>query len=186
MSCGNCHDPHGADPAQYRNLVLRPGTASVDLNVTYSTADTIVDVKQAVITPTSTQYSMGNIKFNEPDSTGSAYGDWCQGCHTLFHGDTSNTEMYVAPDWVRHPTCDVNLSTVDYGGYSGLTNQVQVMNEGAVLADTATPSCFTCHKAHGNQNPFGMLYMSGSGTLSEEGDDGGSPSTYADTCRQCH
>ena len=47
-----------------------------------------------------------------------------------------------------------------------------------------TPSCFSCHKAHGNKNPFGLIYMSGTGTVTEQGDTGGR--ALEDLCRQCH
>ncbi len=35
-----------------------------------------------------------------------------------------------------------------------------------------TPSCMSCHKSHGNQNAFGLIYMVGTGTVTEQGDDG--------------
>jgi hypothetical protein len=41
----------------------------------------------------------------------------------------------------------------------------------------------SCHKAHGNQNSFGLIYMSGTGTVTEEGDDG---VQAKDLCKQCH
>jgi hypothetical protein len=45
-------------------------------------------------------------------------------------------------------------------------------------------SCMSCHKAHRNRNPFGLLYMSGRGQLTEEGDTGGGK--YIHLCQQCH
>ena len=35
----------------------------------------------------------------------------------------------------------------------------------------ATPGCVSCHKAHGNQNPFGLFYLgrTPSGTPNEQG-----------------
>lgn len=41
----------------------------------------------------------------------------------------------------------------------------------------------SCHKAHGNRNPFGLIFMTGTGaTVTEDGDGG----VYKDLCRQCH
>ena len=45
-----------------------------------------------------------------------------------------------------------------------------------------TPSCFSCHKGHGDKNAFGLIFMAGTGTVTEEGDGG----QYRDLCRQCH
>lgn len=178
LNCANCHDPHGGPTSQYRNLLLRPGGVGSDLTVTYGTTDATTDVKQTAITPTSTQYNLANIKFNEPSATASGYAAWCQGCHTNFHGSAN---VGSAGSRTKHPAADANLSLVDFARYDGLTNKVQVMY-GSSLDNTATPSCFSCHKAHGNQNAFGLIYMSGTGTVSEQGDGG----VYRDLCRQCH
>jgi hypothetical protein len=40
----------------------------------------------------------------------------------------------------------------------------------------------SCHKSHGNQNAFGLIFMSGTGTITDNGDGG----AYRDLCRQCH
>jgi hypothetical protein len=56
-----------------------------------------------------------------------------------------------------------------------------------------TPSCFTCHKSHGNKNGFGLIWFVDNTTtgpnppatptdITEEGDGG----AYRDLCRQCH
>jgi hypothetical protein len=38
-------------------------------------------------------------------------------------------------------------------------------------------------KGHGNQNAFGLIYMLGTGTVTEQGDDG---VDARNMCRQCH
>jgi len=69
--------------------------------------------------------------------------------------------------------------------YASLGNRVPTMSpSGAWPAQDNAVSCMSCHKAHGNGNPFGLLYMSGQGQLTEEGDTGGSH--YIDLCHQCH
>ena len=54
---------------------------------------------------------------------------------------------------------------------------------GTVADGTVTPSCMSCHKGHGNANPFGLIFMTGSGANVTENGDGG---VYKDLCRQCH
>ena len=98
-----------------------------------------------------------------------------------------------ATPWKRHPTADVNIgesgTSTTYisslARYNTVTNKVKVMDsQGTWLGTntTLTPSCFSCHKAHGNKNPFGLIFMNGTGTRTEEGDGG----AYKDLCRQCH
>lgn len=55
---------------------------------------------------------------------------------------------------------------------------------GAWPARDNTVSCISCHKGHGNRNSFALLYMSGRGQVTEEGDSGGRQ--YIDLCHQCH
>jgi hypothetical protein len=49
-----------------------------------------------------------------------------------------------------------------------------------------TPSCQSCHKAHGNQNPDGLILLSGTGPLTEEGDLDGVAAGLTSLCAQCH
>ena len=51
-------------------------------------------------------------------------------------------------------------------------------------AADVTPTCITCHKAHGNGNPFGLIFRAGSGAPTEDGDTDGS--SLRDLCGQCH
>jgi hypothetical protein len=106
----------------------------------------------------------------------------------------------------RHPAAFVNLNGSTYfrassstrpaAGFAKSLYRPKVMSataawgtQGALLPQTAnftsdlTPSCMTCHKSHGNQNPFGLIYSNGSEELSENGTTGG---TYAQMCQQCH
>jgi len=52
----------------------------------------------------------------------------------------------------------------------------------ATTDKTITPSCFSCHKGHGNNNTFGLIFMGGNSTISEEGDGG----SFRGMCHQCH
>jgi hypothetical protein len=106
-------------------------------------------------------------------------------------GGASGGDAGLAFPWLRHPTSDVNIGqNASYISsltqFNSHTNSVKVMSPSGSwtlpIAAGATPSCFSCHKSHGNKNGFGLIYMAGSGTVTEEGDGG----VYKDLCRQCH
>jgi cytochrome c553 len=213
LNCVNCHAAHGSGGGvtnwnSYRNLAgygtaLGYGqgyisyTNTTDDGVNPLTADIHEDAKSGT---NASHYGVGALAFNEPDVNASAYAGFCKGCHTDFHGAVGGAEIggNADPDpshFVRHPSVTVNIGALG-GGHSSITrfgghvNQVQVMSPAGLKAgsytdtDTdLTPSCFSCHKSHGNQNAFGLIFMLGTGTITEEGDDG------VDTrnmCRQCH
>jgi len=106
----------------------------------------------------------------------------------------------------RHPAAYVNLNGSTYfraanstrpaAGFAKSLYRPKVMSatgawgaQNALLTQTAnftsdlTPGCMTCHKSHGNQNPFGLIYANGSAELTENGNTG---ATYAQMCQQCH
>jgi len=218
LECTDCHSAHGGNAGgnSYRNLGGYGTAVGSALAIPYSRGD--VDgannpadstwVWEQISSGTSAaHYGPGALIFNEPDQTTSSYANFCKGCHTDFHGDIGGPEIGgvgdPAEEFVRHPAAGANIGAVG-GGHSRLStfvghgNQLQVMsptgagpagNYTATDADL-TPSCFTCHKGHGNQNSFGLIFMSGNGTVTEQGDtgpgyDGGSPN-YRDMCKQCH
>lgn len=145
-----------------------------------------------------THYAVTNTDFNEPAATpalyaGSAYAFFCKGCHTDFHGAQGGTEVggTGGEGWLRHPSAVADIGALG-GGHStysrytvaGKTNYVKTMSlTGVWPATDNTPSCFSCHKSHGNDNAFGLIYMSGTGTVTENGDNG---TTVKELCRQCH
>lgn len=204
LQCVTCHSTHGggttgvtytdlADPVtaaangQWRNLTSKPNGSTTPVRLAYvkgATNDPNAEIHEldGTLGQISTHYSVDNVVFNMPDTTKSAYADWCKSCHTAFHGNKSTANMYNGTDWVRHPTADALISTTSTSRWivSG-PNQPKVLVGAA--ANTFTPSCFTCHKSHGNQNAFGLIYMSGTGTVTEQGDDG---TGIRDMCRKCH
>jgi hypothetical protein len=207
LSCTDCHTPHGrssgvpAVPGGYRNLF--PESISYSRGDVEGANDLTRWIFEDASSGTSANhYGYDHLTFNEPVQTQSAYAEFCKQCHTNFHGDVGGTELGGVPfgagyeEFIRHPTTTVNIGALG-GGHSSLTqfvghtNQLQVMSPTGTRAgsytatDTElTPSCFTCHKGHGNQNAFGQIYMTGTGTITEEGDD--PTPTYRERCRQCH
>ncbi len=195
-------DPQGA----YRNLFVDlPSFVSI----TYSRLDVELanDLTKWVFEDASSgvsanHYGYNHITFNEPNAAKSAYGDFCKACHTNFHGDVGGAELGgvdigggLYEEFHRHPTNGSNIGAIG-GGHSSLSrfagkvNQVQVMSPAGKRAGTYTstdtdlsPSCMSCHKSHGNQNAFGLIYMLGTGTVTEQGDAG---VDARNLCRQCH
>jgi len=210
LECVNCHSPHGN--ASYRNL---DGEISP---VTYAkgTNDTTRDVflRSWTLGQIATNYSVDNVDFNEPAATtqnqGSAMAKFCKGCHTDFHGRGGDANMGSTggTGWLRHPTSDADIGKYAAdGAHSSLevfrnkAYRVKVMSpsgdwgaQGSIwpaAPTNLTPTCLTCHKAHGNQNPFGLIFLKGTGPITEEGDADGNSSSNAGVgmrslCAQCH
>ena len=197
LVCTTCHAQHGT--SNYRNLLNRGIFTGDTISYAVGTNDLTKDVFERG----AAQYTEADVDFNEPDTRNSRYGQWCQNCHVDFHGRGGDANMggqaggeggagNPAP-WKRHPVADVNIGTPgatfisSLARYASLTNKVKVMDSQGLWTgtggdNTVTPSCMSCHKAHGDKNAFGLIFMNGSGTRTEEGDGG----VYKDLCRQCH
>lgn len=209
LNCVNCHQQHGyggfvgGGGNPYRNLLYSTGGVN-KAPVTYSVGTNVVttDVFELSAAQGGDHYDIQNVFFNEPDQTASAYGAYCQGCHTNFHGSSSdanmrNTTAAAQTEWYRHPTADANIGQVG-GGHSSLgvfsshLYRVQVMSAAndwgdwgvawAAAPADLTPSCMSCHKAHGNQRAFGLIFATGDANWGENGDG----ANYKALCGQCH
>ena len=198
LICTNCHAQHGT--TNYRNLLNRGIFAGDTLSYAIGTNNLTKDVYEHA----AASYTESDVDFNEPDTRNSRYGKWCQNCHVDFHGQGGDVNMggqaggvtsTNTNPWKRHPVADVNIGESgptatfisNLSRYAGVTNKVKVMDSqglwlGTGTNNTVTPSCMSCHKAHGNKNAFGLIFMKGTGTVTEEGDGG----VYKDLCRQCH
>jgi len=164
-------------------------------------------------------YATANIFFNRIDGTigslktSNKIGSFCATCHANFHGGPGNSPIGGSPGngnlegFLRHPAAQTTIGAsgaAGYGGHSSLTRFVA--NTTKVKANTtnhvtyadASPFCLTCHKAHGNQNPFGLIFLSRNATAFDPGPEGPEqggwdatqPHTtaegYRNLCGQCH
>jgi hypothetical protein len=206
LSCTDCHHQHGyagfGQPfgeTNYRNLVAAPGNASANAFVTYNDGAWGTDPLNTrdVFERMQARYDESQVDYYEPDTTKSVYAEWCGGCHTNFHGDVGGAEIggsKASGGFIRHPSADVNLGDIG-GGHSSMSvfaanvSHVKVLSasgnwDGQGVANDITPSCMSCHKAHGNGNEFGLIYRDGANpTITENGSLGG---VYVDLCNQCH
>jgi hypothetical protein len=202
LKCVDCHDPHGAHPLgnPYRNLLAAPGNRTgAGTIVTYSVGSN--DPSRDVFVRRPGGYAAADVDFNEPFPGGSSMADFCQGCHTEFHGARGGIEVggAMATGWIRHPAGDADIGRaggrhssrrVFSGEWTTKRNYVKVMTNTGNWSPASSqevtdhsPTCLSCHKAHGNMNPFGLIYMGNEGTITEEGTPDG---RYVDLCRQCH
>lgn len=211
LECIHCHTQHGrsatiggVSESMYRNVNFGLVTGST-AGITYAVgaAPTLTkDVWEVSASFGGDHYSPNNVEFNEPDQTKSGYANYCKQCHTNFHGTSAdanmrNTTAPAGTEWVRHPTADVNIGASG-GGHSAMstfkgnlyrtkvmTNSGDWGTQGTAITNTVTdytPSCFSCHKAHGNQNAFGLIFATGAVAIGEEGDG----TNYRQLCGQCH
>jgi len=209
LNCTNCHQQHGYggyghpdNNQQYRNLKSDPGNIGSAWVLYNWDQHGTNDLTKDVFERASAAYDESDVDWNEPDNTTSAIGNWCGGCHTDFHGLVGSAEIggvgTPPTEFVRHPDGGVNIGEVG-GGHSSLTeynlrtNKVKVMSEIGVwdpAGADVTPTCVSCHKAHGTQNSFGLILRSGGGTLTESGDTGAENSPTGPVlehlCGQCH
>lgn len=209
LQCINCHDMHGspgvgatdvagnAVTSAYRNVKLDPAGTASTRSVSYAigTNDGTKDVFEtsAALGSYSTHYTYTNVDFNNPSSGTSGVSEWCSTCHPNFHGSTN---VGAGPTgFIRHPVGGQTIGTpgnssadVFYGGGTK-TNWVKVMSATGAWAPASAaavdgqPFCLSCHKAHGNQNAFGLIQMANTGAVTEEGTAAG---VYQDLCKQCH
>jgi predicted CXXCH cytochrome family protein len=188
LECTDCHGAHGR----------AAGLASTITNGGYR------NLFRETTGFTSISYSRGDVEVSN-DLTRWVFETQSSGNNTNhytdFHGAMGGTEVGGTAitggweDFHRHPAAGANIGALG-GGHSsksrfvGRGNNVQVMSAaghkpGTYVSTDAdlSMSCMSCHKGHGNQNAFGLIYMLGTGTVTEQGDNG---IDARNLCRQCH
>lgn len=163
-------------------------------------------------------YSYGNILYHRSRESGTTpddlqgsnrmVGGVCDACHQLFHGELGGREIggrrgfgsSGASAFTRHPASYVVMRRGG-GASSNLAlfrrneYKVPVLASSEDLGD-AGPFCLSCHKAHGNANPFGLFFLDyktkpGENVPSGFGPEEGSGYRsfmrgYQNLCSQCH
>lgn len=142
----------------------------------------------------------------------------CATCHYNFHGSegTEDGTSVGSKAFLRHPTGGVSITDQTGGRWSSLSyfSNTDLPDGTGLYDDTATsvakvdaaatwtdwntfddtaeagPFCLTCHKAHGNKNPFGLFFLNpADDDVSEEGSalTAGKPDkNFRNLCGQCH
>lgn len=126
-------------------------------------------------------YATANVSFNRNDATtggttrknSNKMDAFCSTCHADFHGGPGDANIGGAPTdleaFLRHPTSQVTIglsATQNHSGvsslskYTGGTARVRTYASDRTGYTDASPGCISCHKAHGNQNPFGLIFLS--------------------------
>lgn len=159
-------------------------------------------------------YDTATVSYNRNDAThgttlsSNRMDTFCGTCHGNFHGgpgDAAIGASAAALDaFIRHPTSQVTIGAAGaqgYGGHSSLSRYVANTTKTRVYANDrtawtdASPGCLSCHKAHGNQNPFGLVFLAGSATIANDNWEGGGWTAtqtqnqmqgYRNMCGQCH
>lgn len=156
-------------------------------------------------------YSNDKVSYNRNDATvgttltSNKMDTFCGACHGNFHGGPADAAIGATAaaldGFIRHPTSQVIIGAAGaqgYGGHSSLTRFVANTTKTKVYAsDTTTwadasPGCVSCHKAHGNQNPFGLVFLNRDAASVDE--QGGYKALqtadlqqgYRNLCGQCH
>jgi hypothetical protein len=221
LECISCHLQHGSQTV-YRNLGPRTAAfqPTYTINATNDTTKDVWVAIPAGYTANSGSaatfnpyYDAANIGYNKTNpakpagslmQTSNRMDTFCSACHGDFHGGPTDANIGAsisgvgAQDFIRHPTSVQVIGLAANGGQSSLTRfvagttKVPVYTSDRVLFADATPGCVTCHKAHGNQNPFALNMLSrNASSVNEEGGFGAAQTHslktgYRNLCGQCH
>lgn len=226
LECISCHLQHGSATV-YRNLGPRSAAfqPTYVLGTTNDTTKDVWINIAAPYTPNTGSaatfnplYDEANVSYNVTNptaptgatmQTANRMDTFCSACHGDFHGAPGDANIggtsigALADGFIRHPTSKQVIGAATAGGHSALTRYAQATTRVKVYANDrvgftdAQPGCVSCHKAHGNQNPFGLVFLARKAT--SVGEQGGLASGetatingnpygqgYRDLCGQCH
>jgi len=224
LECISCHLQHGSATI-YRNLGPRSAAFQplYVLGTTNDTTKDVWINMAAPYTPNTGNaatfnplYDSANVSYNRTDPAAPAgsttlssnrVDTFCSACHGDFHGAPTDSNIgaavigATAQDFIRHPTGRQVIGIAANGGqsalsrYTGATTKVKVYANDRVGFTDATPGCVSCHKAHGNQNPFALVFLNRNATsVGEQGGyatgqvemANGYGQGYRNLCGQCH
>lgn len=203
FNCADCHAVHGS--GAYRNLGLSsymgPAPLAHDATNPFTTVgptyaavgapgrNSLVTTNDVSILDAARTYDTDKVKFGEGTGGMNAY---CGVCHGNFHG-TANTVSVIDASFVRHPTTGIERTGNLIGSDANATVLVRPSwkDETAKVFEVA---CLSCHKGHGNERGYGLLYPQitttpGAATAVanvnlEEGD--GASTNVRNLCITCH
>lgn len=193
-------NPIDEEAGSYRNLRAMgdPAVAVSYIHTSDAQNDTSKDV---LVRPNPDPYTIDDVDYNEPKPARSGMGEFCKGCHEDFHGTVGGDEIggnIATGHFTRHPSAGVNIGAIgrghsNSGVFSGHPYRLKVMSptgdwgtQGTAWTDAPkdlTPTCISCHKAHGNQRAFGLIFLIGDSPPTENGSPGGE---LKNMCQQCH
>ena len=208
LECVSCHSPHGG--TAFRNLVPygmsgAPGYSAAAIKPTLTKAAAFNPATDVTILNGNTYtFGSGNLQayygrqavvYAKAATPLAAYNgaqasnrldNFCGVCHGNFHGgDKTNPDNVsqgggATSAFLRHPTGLVSISPSNANAFK----QLKVYQVASVQAAGDAPGCVSCHKAHGNNNPFALIYPSNKATADtkEEGDG----NAYRNLCNACH
>lgn len=225
LECISCHTQHGIagsyrnlGPRSYPggNPTYIIGTANDVTRDVWINMAAPYNVNSGSAATFNPFYDSANITYNRTDparagtattETSNRLDTFCGACHGDFHGAPGDATVggsaAAMHEFIRHPTGRAVIGTASsqgYGGTSslsrfvGATTKVKVYSSATGYTD-ATPGCVSCHKAHGNQNPFGLVFLNRTAaSVNEEGGyatgqveaANGYQVGYRNLCGQCH
>jgi predicted CXXCH cytochrome family protein len=212
LECASCHSPHGgagfrnlvpyamrgavgaANAAFVTPTVAKAAAFDATRDVTILDGNTYTFGQGAAAMATyygknKTVYSRNaaGITFNGSTSS-NRMDQFCGVCHGAFHGGLIGDQVGDGVDFVRHPTSVVTMADAAHGAPNTTFNanaqaNIKVFQVAATPSNTLdSPGCISCHKAHGSNNPFGLIYPNR--TIVDPSEDGAG--NYKDLCKSCH
>jgi hypothetical protein len=210
FNCSFCHAVHGGAQDAFRNLggsaYMGPGpifgTPTNPFKVNYPTIpantlaagtfDSTVDVMQWASTdrPAGAGTSgrdARNVVFGKGSANvngANGMNNYCANCHGLFHGATNVVD--ASGNNLKHPTSGSNdiVARMTTGvAQFNVTRPVYTASD----KSTGEVGCLTCHKAHGNQHAFGLIWpLNGTAETATTNFEQGDGAAFQALCKTCH
>ena len=178
VSCIDCHNPHGNDKARNLQWASSPGGEPV---FALFTRPGVTGLQK---------YERANTAHSYVPLAATEITNMCIDCHHAFFDDSSHTYTKPGgmTHFGRHANFNSEwgaLDTISVGGVTGSTDPAHwdagtgsgfdgaarvpfvatgattFMQAAAVNATANAVFCLSCHKAHGGDQPFGLMWVPG-------------------------